>query len=304
MKKNYLKVCIFIILGILICNTPITVKGAAAGLTLWYQALIPALLPYMIISNVIIQYGMTETAAILFKPLTRILKLEQASGYCILSGLFFGCPSCASTASSMHKSGLINSKTADICICSFNSVSPAYLTGYVCMSILKNNEFMYIVPSIHFLTVIINSFFVRYILFGKSGFLSETDVSYTVTKKAAGHGNPVSQAMTAVIKLGGYIVMFSIISAHAAAYTGKAAPWLCSIIEVTTGSASAGTVLAESAFLLPVIMSLQSFGGICGMCQTMGTAGPEILSRKKYITGRLSASVISFLLSFLYITLK
>ncbi len=304
MKKKYLKVSVFIILGFLMCNTPITVKGTAAGLALWYQALIPALLPYMIISNVIIQYGMTETAAILFKPLTRILKLEQASGYCILSGLFFGCPSCASTASSMHKSGLINSRTADICICSFNSVSPAYLTGYVCISILKNNEFMYIVPSIHFLTVIINSFFVRYILFRKSSSVSEAEVTYIAENKAAGYGNPVSQAMTAIIKLGGYIVIFSVISAYAAAYTGKAAPWLCSIIEVTTGSASVRTVLAESAFLLPVIMSLQSFGGICGMCQTMGTADPDVLSRKKYIAGRLSASAISFLLSFLYITLK
>ena len=113
-------------------------KGALDGLDLWYKALIPALFPFMILSNVIINLNLTEGVNMFMRPLTFILKLKKEAGYGIFAGLFFGYPACAAACCNLVKKNIISKEDANICIASFNNVSPAFLSGFVCMEILGN----------------------------------------------------------------------------------------------------------------------------------------------------------------------
>ena len=94
-RNIFHNVLIFIVLLLSLTNPDIMAKGALDGLDLWYKALIPALFPFMILSNVIINLNLTEGVNMFMRPLTFILKLKKEAGYGIFAGLFFGYPACA-----------------------------------------------------------------------------------------------------------------------------------------------------------------------------------------------------------------
>lgn len=87
-RNIFHNVLIFIVLLLSLTNPDIMAKGALDGLDLWYKALIPALFPFMILSNVIINLNLTEGVNIFMRPLTFILKLKKEAGYGIFAGLF------------------------------------------------------------------------------------------------------------------------------------------------------------------------------------------------------------------------
>lgn len=102
-RNIFHNVLIFIVLLLSLTNPDIMAKGALDGLDLWYKALIPALFPFMILSNVIINLNLTEGVNIFMRPLTFILKLKKEAGYGIFAGLFFGYPTCAAACCNLVK---------------------------------------------------------------------------------------------------------------------------------------------------------------------------------------------------------
>ena len=295
MKKLFFNIILLLILLLLLLNPEITLKGAQNGLTLWYKAILPSLLPFMIISNFIVQYAFTDTISFIMRPITALLKLEKKAGDCIFAGLFFGYPACAATAVSMYKRGLINSTTANICISSFNNISPAFLSGYVCITILKSLKYMPLVFLIHYLTILINSLFVRYVIYNKC---SENRIASSLSNDK--HSDvPIISSIKNISKLGAYIMMFSIFSEYVQIFAGKFAPVICSISEITCGIQLLSKYIHNNILLLSVIMPFMAFGGLCGTFQTFCIDTLGITDKKRYIISRLSAVIISTFLSFI-----
>ena len=54
MKKSFLPAMAIMILFLLLTHPALSLEGARNGLLLWYQTVLPTLLPFMICSNVIV----------------------------------------------------------------------------------------------------------------------------------------------------------------------------------------------------------------------------------------------------------
>ena len=69
------------------------VAGASAGLNLWFTSLIPSILPFIILSNIMISLNTTQLLAKIIHPIIkRLFKTSLYGSYCILMGFFCGYP--------------------------------------------------------------------------------------------------------------------------------------------------------------------------------------------------------------------
>ena len=109
MKKFITRSLLLIFLFFLIRFSTISIAGASSGLMLWYQSIVPALLPAMILSSLIVQTGAADYITILLQPLTKRLFCIRAEGtYCVLIGMLCGYPIGVKTCVDYMKLGRID----------------------------------------------------------------------------------------------------------------------------------------------------------------------------------------------------
>ena len=88
--KNLLFVCILLLLLYMFLEPQRSLEASQRGLLLWFQTLLPTLLPFMILSNLVIRVGTAERLLSPFAPLFRLfLNLSPDGAYGCLLGLLF-----------------------------------------------------------------------------------------------------------------------------------------------------------------------------------------------------------------------
>ena len=133
-------VCAMSCMLVLLLSPAAALNGAAYGLALWYRTLFPTLMPFMVLSNFIVYTGCAKPIGVLLAPLTKLLHLPAASGYCILIGFVCGYPMGAYVCGCLNETGTIDDDTAMLLAPVCNNVSPMFMISYICMSCLGRSE--------------------------------------------------------------------------------------------------------------------------------------------------------------------
>lgn len=105
---------------------------ALEGLNLWFTKMIPALLPFMILSGILIGTGLSDSFAALFAPVLRpLFSLSDSCLYCIIIGFLCGFPMGARVCAQSYERGRISRQEATLLLAFCNNIGPIYFTGYV-----------------------------------------------------------------------------------------------------------------------------------------------------------------------------
>lgn len=300
MRKKITAIVLTALFIFMILKPEIILEGAKSGILLWFEAVMPSLLPYMIISGLVISAGFSGEMAFIMKPVAGLFRVNTSSAYCILSGIFFGYPSCAVSAAQMYKNGMIDKDTACFCACAFNNIGPAFIAGFFCTGILKDTSAIVPVLILFYIILLLSTTIIRFCFFRKLSGGSEVK---PMAKAPAGNifDTAIMSALTNIAKLGGYIVVFSIIAAVISLIPWKYTGLLCGLAEVTTGIERLSWVFADKRLLIMLVMPLLSFGGISGIFQTFGVDTDGIIDKRKYIISKLTAATVSAAVSYIAI---
>ena len=276
----------------------IVLSGAKQGISLWIESVVPSLLPYMILSNFLIYAGISADTAIIMKPAARLLKLPDDAAYCILAGLLFGYPACAVSAVSLYREGRIDKNAAAFLSCSYN-ISPAFIAGFVCAGILKNTSMIAPVLILFYIIILLSTIIIKFTFFRGSY------VDCTPSVPESGHsGNffdmAVINSLTNIARLAGYIIVFSIAANLVLQIPLRCAPFICAIMEVTTGLNALADSIKNMHILLLLIIPALAFGGISGIFQTFGVDTDNVINRRKYILSKLITMAVAFVCTYLF----
>ncbi len=298
MKKIFKPLFILSIFILMILNPQIILTGAKNGIILWYKGILPSLLPYMIISNLMIMSGVSDSLSILTKPFTRLLRVSDSSSFAIISGILFGYPACAASCIALYQKGQTDSKTATLITSCFNNISPAFISGYVCMEILNDVSLIPKILVLFYISLLLSTIVIRLTVFHDYAKPHTQKIS---VYKSSGNlfDNAIMSAITNIIKLCGYIVIFSIVAGIITKLPLKYNSIVCALIEITTGLNAMNSTIANKILLIVLILSALSFGGISGIFQTFGIDTEGIIDRKKYIYSKITALAISLLTGYL-----
>lgn len=132
-EKFMIRKTIFILfcLAFMILHADLVTKGAAAGLLLWYSAVVPALFPFMVLSSVLSASGGIRALMHPFTVFFRFLGLSADGWYVLLTGLLCGCPMGAKTCADFLSEGRIKPGEAKFLFALCNHPSPMFLAGFV-----------------------------------------------------------------------------------------------------------------------------------------------------------------------------
>lgn len=294
-----LKLIFPLLLFVLLLSTPhIVLSGATKGLSTWLNALIPALLPYMLFSNIMIKSGLASDMAKILTPITKLLKISPNAAYPILSGLFFGYPACAANLSLMLSDKQIDRDTASFCVCAFNNISPSYIIGFVCIGLLNKPTLVPIVLGVFYISLLLSTTAIRCLIYKNLVFNTTTACNTYISTKGLLNSS-IKVALINIGLLGGYVIIFSIITEYIISLPINGTINICPFIEIAQGSVLICQSEYSTALKLLVLLPALSFGGISGIFQTFGVDTEGFIDIKKYIYSKLLSGIICLIITYL-----
>ena len=126
----------FIIIGCfffsMILFPSLTLEGACNGLLLWFQTVLPTLLPFVIVSNLLIStnsiYFINQRIGWLFQC---IFKVSPSGSYPILIGFLCGYPMGAKTIADLVKSQTLSKNEGQYLLSFCNNTSPMFILIFI-----------------------------------------------------------------------------------------------------------------------------------------------------------------------------
>lgn len=141
MKTTLIRLLSIFVFATMLLFPADTLSGAATGLLLWFQTVLPTLLPCMIAADYLIRIRADRyLTRFLAKPLSLLFGISRDSAYAVLVGFLCGCPMGAKTTASLLDEGRISRREASYLLSFCNQPSPMFLTGYLCLSLLAGTE--------------------------------------------------------------------------------------------------------------------------------------------------------------------
>lgn len=295
-----------VLLFLLLCPTQ-ALAASRNGLHLWFDTLLPVLLPFLILSGILIRAGLIRPFVAALAPLFhRLLFLSPGGTYALLMGFLCGYPMGAKTVSDLASSGQMSSAEAQYLLGFCNNISPSFIITFLVTDQLRRPALL--IPA---LLILYGAPLIAGILTNHSYRLScqRTDGQSVLRKNTpketlcfAMIDSCILDAVITIVKLGGYIMLFAILSGiiRILPVSEKAKALMTAAAEITNGIPA-----VISAFPFPLsfllLMILISFGGMSAIAQTDSVIKNAHLSLGKYVRSKLMISFIAFLLTLCFL---
>lgn len=287
--------------------------GAGKGLLLWFQTVLPTLLPFMILSGLLISTNSILYLDRIFSPIfCKLFHISETASFAVVTGFFCGYPMGAKVTADLLRQGKISQKEGQYLLSFCNNTSPMFLISYIVWQNLQNRSLL--LPSVLLLfgTPILASALFYPFFFRKTCDVSNTSPIPSNTKKQAPNicikfqmlDTCIMNSFETITKIGGYIILFSILISLLSSDPFQKISFLKMILpflEITNGIPMLCTSSLPLAMRFTLTMALTAFGGICSVAQTncmLEGTGLSIIPYffQKVITALLCALLAPFVL--------
>lgn len=295
LSKNIWKITMLLVFAAFVAAPYITLQGAVKGVRLWFNTVLPSMLPCIIISNLIINaYGRSFRYPWL---------------YIIITGLFCGYPMGAKSCADLYGHDYKNACMTQFLLAVCNYSSPAFITGYCIAQTLIMKEHTLLILAILYIPVIL---FLAVELIAHRDFYfrrpSSIDILHNTTAKStavlsdAAHmpdvqcvDDAIMNGFEIITKLGGYIILFTIFSEFTASLpVGRGLHLaICAVSEITTGTAAVCAADISAQMKVVCVCTAIAFGGLSCATQTCSVISHTFYSIKKYTYHKLSMAAIT-----------
>ncbi len=200
------------------------------GLNMWWEIVFPSLLPFFIISELLIGFGVVRFIGVILEPVMRpFFRVPGAGGFVWAMGMASGFPAGAKLTARLRQDGQLSRHEAERLVSFSNASNPLFIFGAVSVGFFKDPSLGIVLAIAHY----VGNFFVG-IAMRFYGY--KKDYSQVQTKKkkkttirsafAALHrtrvndkrpigkllGDAVTSSIQTLLMIGGFIILFSVVS--------------------------------------------------------------------------------------------
>ena len=297
MKKILFTCVIIFIIAYSSFFPEVTISAAQKGIEIWFQQILPALLPFTIISSILIKSNFLKSIKGNVNLVAILITLS--------CGFVFGFPIGAKLSADFYKENLLNEKQATLLAITTNNFSPMYVCGFALSLLFPSKHYITITYFLLYLTpLVIATYFI--IRIKHTIIHKKTTSPFYLDMKVIDAG--IINGFESLIKICGYIVLFSIfteiltniISVFCIQHTLWITIFLNNL-EITNGIHLISTYNWNASIKYVLFIQAISFGGLSGIAQTSSILSDAKLSSHKYIIGKVSLSLLLTLLSVIYV---
>ena len=287
----------------------LSLEYASTGLTLWFTKMVPTLLPFMILSGIMIRMNLTERFVGLLHPLLhRIYGTSRNGSYTIIMGFLCGFPMGARIVGELYEQHKLSREESALLLSFCNNIGPIYFLSYVIPALGIDRPgrpflLMYGIPLLYgFLLMRIRPWMTREVSScenhpearslqarqpGSCSLLAAIDAS-------------VLSGLTGIARLGGYMVFFNLLTIVFQPFqhvnTNILNIYRC-LLEITSGIDCSGRSINYA------ILILLPFGGFSCIAQTYSMIRQTDLSLRPYVyhkTVQTAVTAACYLLLYLH----
>ena len=293
---------------LLLRHPALSLEYASTGLNLWLTKMVPTLLPFMILSGIMIRMNLTENFVTLLHPLLhRLYGTSKNGSYTIIMGFLCGFPMGARIVGELYESGRLSREESSKLLYFCNNIGPIYFLSYVVPVLAIKKPLvpfllMYGIPLLYgFMLFRVLPLFQR-----KTPAVSTTSLTTNSYQKPArmpllaAIDASVLSGLIGIAKLGGYMVFFNLLNIVFVPFrhvsSGLLGLYQC-ILEITSGIDHSGQSLYYA------ILILLPFGGFSCIAQTYSMISRTDLSIRPYIFHKMIQTALTALCYYvIYIT--
>ncbi|WP_019533685.1 nucleoside recognition domain-containing protein [Paenibacillus ginsengihumi] len=305
-------------------------QASLQGLTLWWKYVFPALLPFLMITEIMRGLGGIHWLGALMEPLLRtLLRLPGLGGWAIALGLTAGAPAGASAVGALRRDGHLDRDEAERLLAVSHLMSPVLMITVVGVGFLHDAAAGLALALIHYAAALLMMLLCRRRAASASGarealpadgVFGRAFAALAEARRQDGRafgrllGDSVMASVQQLFVLGGYIMMFSVLLQMIA--SSGLLPSLSPTADGAGGSGGTITGALAAAFLEPhlgsyalsqtdapgswpyALLSLMlAWGGLSVHAQTVTLMAGTDLRYSRFLLARLIHGGIAFALT-------
>ncbi len=335
---NHLAVPFYIII-ILICaffmiiHPQATVQAASQGLQLWYSIVLPALLPFFIVAELLVKIRFINFLGFLMEPVMRpLFRLPGCSSLVVVMGFTSGFPVGAILTRKLYDQQQLSAEEAERLLVFTNNASPLFILGAIGIGMLGNPAAGYLLAFSQYLSNLLLGIMLRYkatklTIATKKNAFGWKAACQAISLRGEGYvsiasmlGDAIRSSLGNIMAVGGFIIVFSVL-------TRMLSQWglidvmagilfqglkifsldysqvygLCmGVFEMTLGArTAAGNDSSNILSVLLVISAILAFSGISVIAQVMSIMAGTPVRLSFYLQARLLQVLMAVTITFL-----
>lgn len=261
----------------------------------------PALLPFMIITNLLMNLGFTELLGKFLAPLMhKIFNLPGKCSVALIAGLTSGYPIGAKIVHELRKNSAISRQSAQHLLSFCNNAGPLFILGVVGIGFFDSKSIGYLLWAGHVLAALVLGVLLKNKKEPDYQEITAPIIATNGFSKAL--GSSIKNGMESMAVIGGVIIFFNTILAILGEIglpdKGVFAGWLAGLIEMTGGLSKIAeggisiTSLAIAAFVI-------AFGGFSIHMQTFLFTEGSGIKAMPYLLAKFLHGIIAAIFTIL-----
>ncbi|WP_027414553.1 sporulation integral membrane protein YlbJ [Aneurinibacillus terranovensis] len=329
--------CSFILAFSLLLFPEDSFKASLRGLTIWWDVVFPALLPFFIASEILLGFGLAHFMGVLLEPLMRpVFNLPGTGSFVLTMGFASGYPVSAKLTTRLREQKLISRVEGERLVSFTTTSDPVFITGAVAVGFFHSVKTGIILLVVHYLSALLIGAIMSFYRRGdeKTPSLNPSDKPILYRALQSMHrarmrdgrpigmlmGDAVNGAIQTQLLVGGFMLFFSVVLTvlmklnfitlisvplgnllHMLGYPlHSAKAFIYGFFEVTLGAKQASTLFSSdlSLFIMAVASAILAWGGISVHAQVASILAETDIRYLPFLFARCCHAVLAFILTF------
>ncbi len=272
-------------------DAPALRSAAQEALSLCARSVVPALLPFFVVSDLLIALGFGSWLSPLFSGLMALYHLPGCAGSALLLGLVGGYPVGPRVTGELYRTGQLTEQEAERLLGFCNNSNPVFLISILGAGIFHSTRMGLYLWLIHLLSALLTGFFFR----GSAVPASRSTVppSQKAVPFPAALAGALGRGGTAMLSICTCVVFFYVLLTPLRSCDGLFSTFAVGFVELFSLTArltpdAAGFILAAGC---------SGWGGLSVLSQTAAVLGDSGLSVRPLLLGKAIQGLISALLA-------
>lgn len=311
------------------------VNSASNGLKIWWEYVLPALLPFFILSELLLASGFVRFLGVMLEPLMRpLFRLPGQASFVVAMSFTSGIPIGAILTSKLRNQKVLTQEEGERLLAFTCNPSPGFMFGAVASGMLGRPELgIVLAGSIYLANILVGIVFRFYRVTEttlSSSLFPSPKLALTELQKAQKAdsrpfgkllGDAVKQSINNILMVGGFLVFFSVFIGmleklkltYALGYlsqkfTGgllsfqQVSALVTGFLETTLGCESAIASFATLDLQLAILAGILGWGGLSVFAQVASFTSTTDLGFAPFVYGRILQSIFAVILSQLFLS--
>lgn len=304
MNKNLINflinfILLFIFIYIFIYSSNIK-ESILFAFDIWTNNLIPSMFPFLLISNLLINYGFLDVLSFILGPfIEKIYRLPRVCAYPIVASIFTGFPTGSKYTKDLLDNNKISVYEANRLIMFTSFSNPLFIVSSVGETLLNNKKVGFFIFFSHLISGLLIG-----IIYKSKDKIKDNDIAITYKRKPFINvlTNSISDIFKILINMLGIIIFFLIIITILNTFfkNNLFTIIIKGLIEVTTGITYISSYGINLRLKASIIGLLLSFNGLSVHLQTKSIIMGTKIKYKNFFIARIIHSILCFLLIYIF----